>query len=70
VGRHDIVRDALLSNPLNNGSVANPSPTDFAPKPGSPALRNGTNVLAPAVDYFNNPRTPGSVDRGAIQVTK
>jgi Right handed beta helix region len=70
VGRHDIVRDALLSNPLDNGSVANPSPTDFAPKPGSPALRNGTNVLAPAVDYFNNPRTPGSVDRGAIQVTK
>jgi hypothetical protein len=70
VGPHDIVGDPLLANARGNGSVSNPSPTDFAPKATSPALRNGTNNRAPAVDYFNNPRGVGSVDRGAIQVSK
>jgi len=70
VGPHDIVRDPQLANPIATGSVSNPLPTDFAPKTTSPALRNGTNDGAPAVDYFNNPRSAGSVDRGAIQVSK
>lgn len=70
VGRHDIVRDPLLAAPIGNGPISNPSPMDFAPRPGSPALRSGTDALAPAVDYFNNPRIPGSVDRGAIQISK
>ncbi|MGA7286107.1 MAG: right-handed parallel beta-helix repeat-containing protein [Candidatus Cybelea sp.] len=70
VAHHDIVRDPLLSNPLGNGFASIPSATDFAPMPGSPALRSGTNTLAPAVDYFNKRRSPGSVDRGAIQVSK
>ncbi|MGA8099779.1 MAG: right-handed parallel beta-helix repeat-containing protein [Candidatus Cybelea sp.] len=70
VGPHDIVGDPLLANAIANGSVSNPSPTDFTPKATSRALRNGTNDRAPAVDYFNNPRSAGSVDRGAIQVSK
>jgi hypothetical protein len=70
VGPHDIVGDPLLANPIARGSLSNPSPTDFAPKASSPALRNGTNNRAPAVDYFNNPRTAGTVDRGAIQVSR
>jgi parallel beta-helix repeat protein len=70
VGPNDVVRDPVLANPTADGSVSNPSPTDFAPKANSPALRSGTNNGAPAVDYFNNPRSAGSVDRGAIQVSK
>ena len=70
VGRHDIVRDPRLANPPARGPVSDPSPMDFAPNPGSPALRNATDAAAPAVDFFNNPRVPGSVDRGAIQISK
>jgi hypothetical protein len=70
VGPHDIVGDPLLADAIGNGSVSNPSPTDFAPRATSRALRNGTDDRAPAVDYFNNPRSVGSVDRGAIQVSK
>jgi Right handed beta helix region len=70
VGPHDIVRDPQLANPIGTGPVTNPSPEDFAPKANSPALRSGTSDGAPAVDYFNNPRSAGSVDRGAIQVSK
>jgi hypothetical protein len=65
IGPHDIVGDPLLTKPFGN-----PSPAGFAPKATSPALRNGTSNRAPAVDYFNNPRTVGTVDRGAIQVSK
>jgi hypothetical protein len=41
----------------------------FIPKQGSPALGSGTDKLAPTVDFSGNPRQPGAVDRGAIQVT-
>jgi parallel beta-helix repeat protein len=68
VGPHDVVADPLLVNPLSAAS-ANPSPKDFALKANSRALRSGTDDRAPAVDFFNNSRRAGSVDRGAIQVT-
>lgn len=69
VGSHDIVRDPQLVNPQGSGSISSPLPTDFAPKANSPALRNGTSDGAPAVDYFNKPRSAGNVDRGAIQIS-
>ncbi|HEX3672080.1 MAG TPA: right-handed parallel beta-helix repeat-containing protein [Candidatus Cybelea sp.] len=70
VGPHDIVADPLLVNPLSAASSANPSPRDFAPTANSRALRSGTDVRAPAVDFFGNPRRAGSIDRGAIQVSR
>lgn len=70
VGPHDIVRDPQLTKPIGTGPIIDPVPTDFAPKATSPALRSGTNDGAPAVDYFNHPRSAGGVDRGAIQVSR
>ena len=60
-GDHDVVAKANLTDPANG---------NFAPSSNSPALRSGTSSLAPADDFFGNPRPPGAVDRGAIQVSK
>jgi parallel beta-helix repeat protein len=60
-GAHDIVSPALLADPAHG---------QFAPGPGSPALRSGTSALAPADDVFGTPRPKSAVDRGAIQVSK
>jgi hypothetical protein len=57
-GPHDIV---------GNPRFVAPRSENFALERRSPALHSGTNTLAPAVDFFGNPRTPGSIDRGAIQ---
>lgn len=43
---------------------------NFAPGPDSPALGSGTQVRAPADDFFGNPRKAGAIDRGAVQVTR
>lgn len=60
-GAHDAVADPLLEDPAGGA---------FAPRPGSPALRTGTDALAPTLDFHGNPRPPGAVDRGAIQVSR
>lgn len=60
LGPHDIQGDP--------GLIA-PSQGVFTPAANSPALRSGTDFLAPAVDFFGNPRAPGWVDRGAVQVS-
>jgi len=43
---------------------------NFAPAPGSKALKSGTANLAPADDFFGNSRPPGAIDRGAVQVSR
>jgi Domain of unknown function (DUF4214) len=60
LGAHGIAGDPHLSAPAQG---------DFAPAANSPALRSGTDFLAPAVDFFGNPRPLGRIDRGAIQVS-
>jgi parallel beta-helix repeat protein len=60
-GDHDVVGSANLSDPANG---------NFAPLSSSPALRTGTSSLAPPDDFFGNPRPAGSIDRGAIQISK
>ncbi|OLC75490.1 MAG: hypothetical protein AUH83_07995 [Deltaproteobacteria bacterium 13_1_40CM_4_68_19] len=58
---HDIAGKANLTDPGGG---------NFAPRAGSPALRSGTNVLAPADDFLGNSRPAGAIDRGAIQVSQ
>jgi len=60
-GPNDVLGAAHLADPVNG---------NFAPAAGSPALSSGTATLAPADDYFGNPRPPGKIDRGAIQVSQ
>jgi hypothetical protein len=60
-GARDVVADPLLADPARG---------DFAPRPGSPALGTGTSALAPTLDLLGNPRPPGAIDRGAIQVSR
>ena len=60
LGPHGIRGDAHLTAPAQG---------DFTPSRTSPALDSGSSVLAPAVDFFGNPRPPSQVDRGAIQVS-
>ena len=60
-GKDDMAVKALLVDPANG---------NFAPGAGSPALGSATSTLAPSDDFFGNPRPPGKIDRGAIQVTK
>jgi parallel beta-helix repeat protein len=60
-GPHDVVGAALLTDPAKG---------NFAPAAGSPALRSGTSTLAPADDFYGNPRPAGAIDRGAIQVSR
>jgi parallel beta-helix repeat protein len=60
-GNQDIAGQARLIDPANG---------NFAPGTGSPALRSATATLAPADDFFGNPRPAGAIDRGAIQVSK
>ena len=50
--------------------LADPGTGDFAPAAGSPALKSGTSALAPADDFFGNPRLAGAIDRGAVQVSR
>lgn len=59
-GPHDIVGNPLFIDVhgLNFGLSAK-----------SPARGSGTSSLAPATDLFGTPRTPGAIDRGAIQST-
>lgn len=56
-GPHDLVANPRLSDPV----------VDFGLLPLSPALHDGTEDLAPAVDFYGRPRTPGRIDRGAVQ---
>src|SRR3989442_2761027 len=58
---HDIAGKANLTDPGGG---------NFAPRAGSPALRSGTNVLAPADDFLGNSRPAGAIDRGAIQASQ
>src|SRR2546423_5610933 len=60
-GDHDVVGKANLADPANG---------NFAPAPGSPALRSGTSAMAPTDDFFGNPRPSNAIDRGAIQISK
>lgn len=60
-GPHDLLAPAQLADPAHG---------NFAPLPGSPALRSGTASLAPANDFFGTPRPAGAIDRGAVQVSK
>ena len=60
-GDHDVVGKANLADPANG---------NFAPLSGSPALRSGVSTMAPPDDFFGNPRPAGSIDRGAVQVSK
>jgi parallel beta-helix repeat protein len=60
-GDHDMVGSANLSDPAN---------ANFAPLSNSPALRTGVSAMAPADDFFGNPRPAGAIDRGAVQVSK
>jgi hypothetical protein len=61
LGGHDVVADPLLEDPAGGA---------FGPRQGSPAIGTGTDALAPTLDFFGNPRPPGAVDRGAIQVSR
>jgi len=60
-GPNDVLGAAHLTDPGNG---------NFAPVAGSPALASGTSTLAPADDFFGNPRPQGKIDRGAIQVSR
>jgi hypothetical protein len=60
-GDHDIVGKANLTDPASG---------NFAPLAGSPALRSAVSTMAPANDFFGNPRPAGAIDRGAVQVSK
>jgi parallel beta-helix repeat protein len=60
LGPGDVVADPALADPAHG---------DFTPRAGSPALRSGTDRLAPAVDFAGKARVPGVVDRGALQVS-
>jgi len=60
-GQNDLAVAAGLTDPKN---------ANFAPAAGSPALRSGTNTLAPADDFFGSPRPAGAIDRGAVQVSR
>ena len=60
-GPNDILAPALLTDPAHG---------NFAPAPNSPALRSGTDALAPATDFFSAPRPAGAIDRGAVQVSR
>ena len=60
-GNQDITGKALLADPANG---------NFAPIAGSPALGSATNTLAPSDDFSGNPRPPGKIDRGAIQISR
>jgi hypothetical protein len=55
---------------LTAARLVDPAKGNFAPGPDSPALRSGTQVRAPSDDFFGNPRKPGAIDRGAVQVTR
>ena len=57
-GPHDIVA---------NPRFVLPGKANFGLAKGSPALHDGTDTLAPTVDFYGNPRPQGQVDRGAIQ---
>lgn len=56
----------LFVDPL----LANPAAFEFTPSAASPALRSGSSRLAPTLDVRGNPRPPGRIDRGAVQVTR
>ena len=60
-GPNDLFAPALLTDPAHG---------NFAPAPGSPALRSGTATRAPANDYSGAPRPASSIDRGAVQVSR
>ncbi len=60
-GATDLVAPAGLINPAQG---------NFAPRGDSPAVRSGTGTLAPADDYFGTARPTGSIDRGAVQVSR
>ncbi len=60
LGAHDIQDDSVLIAPADG---------DFAPSKTSPAIGNGSEALAPAVDFFGNPRPASRIDRGAIQMS-
>jgi hypothetical protein len=55
---------------LTAAHLVDPAHGNFAPGPGSPALGSGTQTRAPSDDFFGNPRKPGAIDRGAVQVTR
>jgi hypothetical protein len=60
-GPHDALGRAGLSDPQGG---------NFAPAARSPALGSGTAELAPTLDFGGKPRPDGTVDRGAIQVSR
>ena len=60
-GPNDILAPARLTDPARG---------NFAPLPGSPALKSGTATLAPGDDFLGAPRRAGVIDRGAIQVSQ
>ena len=55
---------------LGRAQLTDPAKGNFAPLPGSPALKSGTPTLAPGDDFFGTPRPSGGIDRGAIQVSR
>lgn len=60
-GPHDVLAPALLADPAHG---------NFTPQTGSPAVKSGTAALAPADDFFGNPRPASAIDRGAVQVSR